>query len=164
MSVHQSKIKLVQKSKHNGRLKGCTMRRLKFESLEYCVLIQYGLPLPLPYCTQVHAFVCPFSRTSTAWKVSKYGVFSGPYFPVFGLNTEIYSVNLRIQSKYRKLRTRKNSIFGHFSRSNTYILFEWRLYFVKYFCLFIWISKNQTKLKFRKKDSPTRKLCPNCVV
>ena len=30
--------------------------------------------------------------TYTAWKVSKYGVFSGPYFPVFGLNTEIYSV------------------------------------------------------------------------
>ena len=26
----------------------------------------------------------------TAWKVSKYGVFSGPYFPVFGLNTEKY--------------------------------------------------------------------------
>ena len=26
----------------------------------------------------------------TAWKVSKYGVISGPYFPVFGLNTEIY--------------------------------------------------------------------------
>ena len=25
----------------------------------------------------------------TAWKVSKYGVFSGPYFPVFGLNAEI---------------------------------------------------------------------------
>ena len=34
--------------------------------------------------------------TNTAWKVSKYGVFSGPYFPVFGLNTEIYFVNLRI--------------------------------------------------------------------
>ena len=27
----------------------------------------------------------------TAWKVSKYGVFSGPYFPVLDLNTEIYS-------------------------------------------------------------------------
>ena len=26
----------------------------------------------------------------TAWKVSKYGVFSGPYFPVFGLNTGKY--------------------------------------------------------------------------
>ena len=46
-----------------------------------------------------------------------YGVFSGPYFPVFGLNTEIYGVNLCIQSEYRKTRTRKNSVFGHFSRS-----------------------------------------------
>ena len=26
-------------------------------------------------------------QASTAWKVSKYGVFPGPYFPVFGLNT-----------------------------------------------------------------------------
>ena len=26
--------------------------------------------------------------TYTAWKVSKYGVFSGPYFPAFGLNSE----------------------------------------------------------------------------
>ena len=26
----------------------------------------------------------------TAWKVSKYGIFSGPYFPAFGLNTERY--------------------------------------------------------------------------
>ena len=24
------------------------------------------------------------------WKVSKYGVFAGPYFPVFGLNTGKY--------------------------------------------------------------------------
>ena len=43
-----------------------------------------------------------------------YRVFSAPYFPVFELNTEIYSVNLRIQSEYRKIRTRKNSVFGHF--------------------------------------------------
>ena len=27
---------------------------------------------------------------STAWKVSKYGVFSGPYFPVFSSNTGKY--------------------------------------------------------------------------
>ena len=26
----------------------------------------------------------------TAWKVSKYGDFSGPYFPVFGLNIGKY--------------------------------------------------------------------------
>ena len=28
-----------------------------------------------------------------------------------------YAVNLRIQSEYGKIRTRKNSVFGHFSRS-----------------------------------------------
>ena len=54
---------------------------------------------------------------STAWKVSKYGVFSGPYFAVFGLNTEINGVNIRIQSEYGKIRTRNNSVFGHFSHS-----------------------------------------------
>ena len=54
----------------------------------------------------------------TAWKVSKYGVVSGPYFPVFELNTEVDSVKLRIQSENRKIQTRNNSVFGHFSRSN----------------------------------------------
>ena len=53
----------------------------------------------------------------TACKVSNYGVISGTYFPVFGQNTDIYGVNLRIQSEYRKIRTRNNSVFGHFSRS-----------------------------------------------
>ena len=33
--------------------------------------------------------------------------FSGLHFPAFGLNTEIYSVNLRIQSKCRKVWIRK---------------------------------------------------------
>ena len=47
----------------------------------------------------------------------KYGVLSGPHFLVFGLNTEIYRVNLHIQSRYRKIRSRKNSIFRHFPRS-----------------------------------------------
>ena len=32
---------------------------------------------------------------------------SGPYFPAFRLNTEIYQVNLCIQSKCWKIRTRK---------------------------------------------------------
>ena len=40
--------------------------------------------------------------TFTAWKVFKYRIFSGPYFPAFGLNTEC-----------RKIRTRKSSVFGH---------------------------------------------------
>ena len=35
--------------------------------------------------------------------------FSGPYFLAFGLNTERYSVSLRIQSECGKMRTRKTS-------------------------------------------------------
>ena len=42
-----------------------------------------------------------------------------PHFPVFRLNKEIYLVNLRIQSEYGKIRTREDSVFGHFSRSET---------------------------------------------
>ena len=64
--------------------------------------------------------------SQTAWKVSKYGVYSGPYFPVFRRITEIYKVNLRIQSEYRKMWTRKNSLFGHFSRSVTNPICSWR--------------------------------------
>ena len=33
--------------------------------------------------------------------------FSGPYFPAFWLNTKWYGISLRIQSKCRKVRTRK---------------------------------------------------------
>ena len=38
--------------------------------------------------------------------MSKYGVFSGPYFPVFSPNTGKYEPE-------------KNSVFGHFSRSDS---------------------------------------------
>ena len=41
--------------------------------------------------------------------------FSGPYFPALGLNTERY-----IQSECGKIRTRKNYVFGSFSRSVFY--------------------------------------------
>ena len=61
--------------------------------------------------------------------------FSGPYFPVFELNTEIYGVNPAfscIQFEYRKLWTRKNSLFRHFSCSAMCVFREGRgvkLYF-----------------------------------
>ena len=53
---------------------------------------------------------------NTAWKVSKYWVFSGPYFAAFGLNT-VFSSNTG------KYLNRKNSVFGHFSRGvrNSYL-------------------------------------------
>ena len=42
----------------------------------------------------------------------------------FSSGTIIYGVNLRIQSESRKIRTRKNSAFGHFSRSESVALFD----------------------------------------
>ena len=53
----------------------------------------------------------------SAWEVFKYGVFSGPHFLAFGLTTERYSIYLCIQFEGEKIRTRKISVFGHFSRS-----------------------------------------------
>ena len=38
-------------------------------------------------------------------------------FSLFRLNAEIYRVSFRIQFEYGKIRTRKNFVFGHFSRS-----------------------------------------------
>ena len=46
--------------------------------------------------------------------MSKYGVFSGPYFLAFRLNTERYGVSLCILSECRKIRTRKAPYFDTF--------------------------------------------------
>ena len=56
--------------------------------------------------------------------MSKHVVISGQYFPVFGLNPEIYGVNIRIQLEYGKIRTRNNYVFGHFSRSEKKVFLE----------------------------------------
>ena len=68
--------------------------------------------LPQAYCQPYHknnssSSWSQFKRWKmfTAWKVSKYRAFSGPYFPAFGLNM------------CGKIWTIKNSVFGHFSRS-----------------------------------------------
>ena len=50
--------------------------------------------------------------------------FSGPYFPVFGANTEIYFGNLHIQSKYGKIRTRKGCIWIFFAQCYTCKLYK----------------------------------------
>ena len=82
--------------------------------------------------------------TFTAWKVSKYGVISGPYFPVFGLNADIYFVNLCIQSEYRKIRTRNNSVFGHFSHSISILFWKklWCKWLQKVCMLLVKIESN----------------------
>ena len=50
--------------------------------------------------------------------------FSGPHFPAFGLNTEIYSVNFRIQSEYGKKMYQKNFEYRHFSCGAISFLFS----------------------------------------
>ena len=66
-------------------------------------------------------------QVSTAWKMTKHGVISGPYFPAFGLNTERYFVSLRIQSACGEIRTRNNSTFGHLSRSERQLQHQQKL-------------------------------------
>ena len=50
----------------------------------------------------------------TLREVSKYGVFSGPYFPAFGLNTEGYSVSFHIQSECGKYGPEKTPYLDNF--------------------------------------------------
>ena len=69
--------------------------------------------------------------SSTQWGVSKYGFFSGLYFPVFGLDTENYRVNLSIHKEYERKRTRKNSLSGQISQS--VLLSNSRLFCNKWF-------------------------------
>ena len=86
------------------------------KSKEWCLSLSVSFRCRYVNCH--HAMHIP--ENIAAWKVSRYRGFSDLYFPVFGLNTEIKGVNLRIQSECRKIRTRNNSVFRHFSR-NVYV-------------------------------------------
>ena len=55
-------------------------------------------------CISASVHQCIGASATITWKLSKYGVFSGPYILVFGLNTG-------------KCESKKNSVFGNFSRS-----------------------------------------------
>ena len=55
----------------------------------------------------------------SVWEVSKYGDFLGPWFSVFDSG-----VNFRIYFKYEEISTRKNSVFGFFSRSVFFMIMK----------------------------------------
>ena len=59
------------------------------------------------YTQTVSYFFTAKYKIFTAWKVFKYGVFSGPYFPVFGLNTEINSVKSPYSVRVQEYRDQK---------------------------------------------------------
>ena len=52
--------------------------------------------------------IFPFAKPIHCVKSVRIRSFSGLYFPLFGLNTEIYSTSLRIQTEFRKIPTRKS--------------------------------------------------------
>ena len=52
--------------------------------------------------------------------------FSGPHFPAFGLNMERYSVSLRIQSEFGKIRTSKTPNMDTFHEVYVKVLLSWR--------------------------------------
>ena len=56
--------------------------------------------------------------------------FSGPYFLAFGLNTERYSVSLRIQFECKKIRTRKILNTGTFYRVLFFIMIKKYIEFI----------------------------------
>ena len=49
----------------------------------------------------------------------QFGVYTGPYFPILGLNAEIYKVNLCIQPEFWMIleKTRENPEFEYFSHN-----------------------------------------------
>ena len=59
----------------------------------------------LHYYTNIKQ-VYPLTRAKHCVKSVQIRSYSGPYFPTFGLNTERYSLSLRIQSKCGKTRSR----------------------------------------------------------
>ena len=68
-------------------------KTLKFLSdrTDRFILKQYRVSSWTPLDDWFNIFLIFDART--AWKVSKYGVISGPCFPVLGMNADIYSVN-----------------------------------------------------------------------
>ena len=112
------------------------------------LLIKNGAPkfYCMRYPCKVFIFSIGVCISCTSWKVSEYGVVLEPYFALFGLNTEIYGVNLRIHSECRKIRTRNN-----------YVLFSQCLHFLPIFLKsnVFWIKCHRYGCYFLYKYSAT---------
>ena len=80
----------------------------------------------------------------TAWKVSQFGVFSGPYFPAFGLNTERYSVfGHYSRSDFVKLRLVANS------EPRVILFFSWNLTYLTLDAVVLQFLKNSSSVFFK---------------
>ena len=70
----------------------------------------------------------------TAWKMFEYGFFFGPYFPIFGQNTEVFPVSFRSQFKHGKIRPRK--------KLHVWTFFTQGEFYKQFLC--VWQSCNPT--------------------
>ena len=73
----------------------------KFEQLQFDIWLKF-----LRNC-EAFILLANNELTKTLLKSVRIWSFSGPFFPAFGLTTEISWTNLHIHSEYRKIRTRK---------------------------------------------------------
>ena len=79
---------------------------------------------------------------------------------VFELNTEIYSVNIYIQSEYGKIQTRKKLRIGHFSSSG--ILCYLNISCSDLFCF--WLNKNAFHQKLQLQTGKVNLLSVDCFL
>ena len=77
------------------------MLRLNFFLLNECWLLQ-----EFRDTENEHRIVVVFFSNKHFVKSARIKSYSGPHFPAFGVNTERYSVSLRIQSECREMRTK----------------------------------------------------------
>ena len=139
-SLKQRFLSIAQKYKS---FLSCSRQKIannKHIMVVFCIFLNKKVTKFVDFCGRQ---VCWFLSDATMWKVSKYGVFSGLHFREFKLNTEIYAVDLRIQSEYGKIRTRKNSAFGHFLRS------EHVLHHFSCHLIFLWVATVSNKYNIK---------------
>ena len=87
------------------------------------LLFTLHLPSPRYLFLLLPFFLLP----NTAWKMVCIWSFSGTIFPAFGVKTEIYSLNLRIQSECRKIRTRRTLNMSTFYIEHSFSLWRVRI-------------------------------------
>ena len=87
-----------------------TIIYLSIISLEFQLQLSYGIII-IKYSSTHQFCACYFKiKRQHSVKGVRIRSYSGPYFPVFGVNTERYSVSLLIQSECGKTQTRVTPI------------------------------------------------------
>ena len=104
------------------------IQQLRFEKMKSQNIILFGISV-FSVALLMFRLFSSLRIFSTAWKVSKYGVFSDPYFPAFGLNTEsiqYLSVFSRNAGTYRPEKTPYLDTFHAVFLLN---IFKWKMRF-----------------------------------